>query len=62
MTRIIALASIAVFSLFSISAFAGVAPTTGGSQMTQSGAKIAPPKPANEEKKENQEEVKEPAK
>jgi len=51
-----------LFALGAGSSFAGVAPNTGASAASQSGAKIAPAKPATEEKKEHQEEAKEPAK
>lgn len=52
----------ALFAMSATSTFAGVAPNTGTSAASQSGAKIAPAKPAAEEKKEHQEEAKEPAK
>lgn len=62
MKKLLAVVLCAAFAAVSFTASAGVAPTTGGSQMSQSGAKIAPPKPAAEEKKENQEENKEQSK
>ncbi len=41
---------------------AGVAPNSTSSAASQSGAKIAPPKPATDAKQEQQGEAKEPAK
>ena len=53
----------AAIALFALPTLAGVAPNTGSSAAQQSGAKIAAPaKPAADEKKEHQEEAKEPAK
>jgi len=46
----------------SAGALAGVAPNSGASAMSQSGAKIAPPKPPVEDSKEQREEGKESAK
>ena len=60
MRKLIVIALCAAFA--SLPAFAGVAPATGASQYERSGAKIAKPAPAAEEKKANQEESKEPAK
>lgn len=62
MKEIIAIALCSLFAGFALPTLAGVAPNHGASQYERSGAKIAPPKPASEEKKENQEESKEPAK
>lgn len=62
MRKLIAIALSVAFAGMSLSAIAGISPNTGGNAMTQSGAKIAPAKPAVEEKKEHQEEVKEQAK
>jgi hypothetical protein len=42
--RLITIALASVFALAAMSAQAGVAPNTGASQMSQSGAKIAPKK------------------
>jgi hypothetical protein len=60
--EIIAIALCFLFAGFAFPTFAGVAPNHGASQYERSGAKIAPAKPAAEEKRENQEESKEPAK
>lgn len=62
MKQLIAIALCSLFAGLSLPTIAGVAPTQGTSQYERSGAKIAPAKPAAEEKKENQEEAKEPAK
>lgn len=62
MKKIVAFALCSLFAGSVSPTFAGVAPTQGASQYERSGAKIAPTKPAVEEKKENQEESKEPAK
>lgn len=62
MKEIIAIALCSLFAGLALPTFAGVAPNHGASQYERSGAKIAPAKPASEEKKENQEESKEPAK
>lgn len=62
MKQLIAIALCSLFAAFSLPTFAGVAPNHGASQYERSGAKVAPAKPAAEEKKENQEETREPAK
>jgi hypothetical protein len=51
-------------TLLMVSGFslAGVAPNSTSSAASQSGAKIAPPKPATDAKQEQQGEAKEPAK
>lgn len=49
-------------SLPSATVLAGVAPNSGASTMSQSGAKVAPPKPPVEDSKEQREESKESAK
>jgi len=46
----------------SAGALAGVAPNSGASAMSQSGAKIAPPKPPVQDSKDQREEGKESAK
>ena len=43
------LAATATFAMFAAAAQAGVAPNSGASQMSQSGAKIAPSKKAEEQ-------------
>ena len=63
MKKLIVSAAAAVIALFAVPTLAGVAPNTGASAAQQSGAKVAAPaKPAADEKKEHQEETKEPAK
>lgn len=62
MKNLIAPLAALLFALYAGSSFAGVAPNTGASAASQSGAKIAPAKPATKEKKEHQEEAREPAK
>jgi hypothetical protein len=46
----------AVLAATSMSATAGISPNTGGTAMSQSGAKIAPTTPAVEERKDHQNE------
>ena len=43
------LAATAMFAMFAAAAHAGVAPNSGASHMSQSGAKIAPSKKAEEQ-------------
>ena len=43
-------------------ALAGVAPNSGASSMSQSGAKVAPPKPPVEDTKDQRDDAKESAK
>ena len=62
MKNLIAAVTALFFALCAAQGFAGVAPNTGSSAAQQSGAKVAPAKPATEEKKEHQEEAKDPAK
>ncbi len=62
MKKCIAVALCSLFAGIAYPSFAGVAPNHGASQYERSGAKIAPTKSASEEKKENQEESREPAK
>lgn len=62
MKGLIAVALCAPFAGIAFPSFAGVAPNHGASQYERLDAKIAPAKPASEEKKESQEESKEPAK
>lgn len=63
MKKPIAIALCSAFAGLSLPTLAGVAPTQGTSQYERSGAKIAKPAPAaEEEKKANQGETKEPAK
>lgn len=59
MKKIIAVALSSLFAGIALPSLAGVAPNHGASQYERSGAKIAPDKPATEEKKENQEDSKE---
>jgi len=60
--RLIAVVLSSLFAGIALPSLAGVAPNHGASQYERSGAKIAPAKPATEEKKENQEDSKELAK
>ncbi len=63
MKKLIAMALCTAFASLSLPTLAGVAPNHGTSQYERSGAKIAKPAPAaEEEKKANQGEAKEPAK
>ena len=62
MTKFISLLFAITFAATSLTATAGIAPNTGGSAMTQSGAKVAAPKPAVEDHKDHQNEAKDPAK
>lgn len=62
MIRLISTLFAVALGAMSLSASAGIAPNTGGSAMSQSGAKIAAPKPAAEEHKDHQNEAKDPAK
>lgn len=63
MKKLIAIALCSAFAGLSLPTLAGVAPTQGTSQYERSGAKIAKPAPAaEEEKKANQGETKEPSK
>jgi hypothetical protein len=62
MTKLSSMLFAAAFAATSFSATAGIAPNTGGSAMSQSGAKIATPKPAAEDQKDHQNEAKDPAK
>lgn len=61
MKQLIAISLCSLFAAFSLPTFAGVAPNHGASQYERSVAKIAPAKPAAEEKKENLEETEDPA-
>lgn len=47
--KALALVIALLFAMFGAAAYAGVAPNTGASQMSQSGAKIAPGKKAEEQ-------------
>jgi hypothetical protein len=62
MTKLMTSLSAVAFAVTSFCASAGIAPNTGGSAMSQSGAKIAAPKPATEEHKDHQDDSKDPAK
>lgn len=52
--RLITVALASVLALAAIAAQAGVAPNTGASQMSQSGAKIAPKKDAGQTRDERE--------
>lgn len=62
MTKFISLLFATAFAVTSLTATAGIAPNTGGSAMSQSGAKVAAPKPSAEDHKDHQNETKDPAK
>lgn len=63
MKKLIAGIAATVLAAFAASTFAGIAPANGNSAAMQSGAKIAPAKPAAEDdKKEHQSETKDQAK
>lgn len=62
MTKFISLLFATAFAATSFTATAGIAPNTGGSAMSQSGAKVAAPKPAVEDHRDHQNEAKDPAK
>ncbi len=62
MTKFISLFFATAFAATSFTATAGIAPNTGGSAMSQSGAKVAAPKPAAEDHKDHQNEAKDPTK
>lgn len=63
MTKITSLLFATAFAAIAFNATAGIAPNTGGSAMSQSGAKVAAPKSTVEDHhKEHQNEAKDPAK
>jgi hypothetical protein len=59
--KLIVSAATFLFAVFAATASAGVAPNSTSSAASQSGAKIAPAKPAAEEKKEHEEQAREPS-
>lgn len=62
MRRLVLFALMLVITVPATLALAGVAPNSGASSMSHSGAKVAPAKPPAEENKESPQEGKESAK